>query len=1334
MDFAENWSALLELFVSSAGLKLRMALVDTVLIKSGRVIGHFYTSRDGYVCRYSAHEITRNGVYARLAQLHNLDAQQNPFGYIAVAHYATGISRLLKRPELQELMTCICGPYEFSEGSPAAAKHEQLFCVQSYVVPRADLRYIAAYDVQEGPICTVLGRRFSARYTHAMDDPGTLVSEGLDDSDLPSPTSRLLRPTSSLGGLASAASAGGLSTAGSGNGRDGAGNGVLSAEELLVESQLVAMGLLEPRRPREGGEGGGEAEPEAPASPSGGAPDGITSSIPAPKRVKDDVAKLLQAVSSYVERAHGQRIVGLVAEFVLPAPPVATASIASGSGQAGPGSAGAPIALMAVHAVQLDARASRGRLGTFTERWNDYLEGMAPAPAPQAPGRRNQSPSILRSADASLVMTDRNSGLLVRTGPGSSAGSVAGDRSPLMSGGGYTPSMGARLGFGGGSMGGASSRVYGGGGASASAAPTTAMTRIYSANPSAAHHRAMAVLPPDSRPGSAPAEVVKVGRHGATNSAHASPANGHYTLRNAMSAARAGGGGNPTASPAAPDSYNLWLARDMGPTDSMAAKLALEVEVLRERLQRQTDIAVRAEAALQHLAVSSSREAGELREQIEELRIEVGRLAEAKRNLTSEYDRLRSERLGLQAGRSELSGEVEKLRADLQSERETLARAVRDGAGREEALQSELRAAREEREDALGQLDGLRRRLEEEGEVVEALRGQLYDYKQVTAQLQAQVRRGRNNKQMIQSIPGLPSTMPSVANFGSSMPPASGGGVGPGGGGGALRSTKDGDADSDVDTEAGVGPGGGGGGGGDGHGHAGGGAAGGGGAGGSPARKGAATGSSARSNPGGPGHYRFSGSGAGGGGRGAGPPKRASVNNAPAPRRHPATAPPSAGGARHDPSPSAASFIGGARPGSMAGTPSSGYGLGTANTTRDDSWAPNPHRASTLAGVAIDPRPASTPRLGYGAPTSSSAPRTVTLVDPSPAFATTATAASALTSLLGDVRRKKLGSDLSGTGLQRPDSAGLSVLIPATSIPGGVAPLSRPLSAATTFAGLDSPSTHRQLPPPSPTGSTGGGGFFPPAGSALVGSPSQGGGLGVGLRARRPNYDTIVAHDLVLMSWKRESLTPRMVDCHNAAIKAVADEETILAEIFNFYAQLGQVVWLDSRLTMNEKQFIKLALETGVGDIFVDEIKEVFRKLSDKTEFASEAASNHPHPYINFEQFPEAVMRLAALRYEWRPPENMEDAEEELYCASPPFMPPNPNPRGSLSGADEPEAPPRPPETVLLEMVRTYLKDDMLAKARRFKTAGSTRAKYRSQSRTAPKGLWVSSKSINAGV
>lgn len=301
---------------------------------------------------------------------------------------------------------------------------------------------------------------------------------------------------------------------------------------------------------------------------------GLKASLPAPKRARADIARLLQATCSFVERAHGQRIVGLVAEFVP-----------------GPGDG---LALMAVHGVQLDTKESRGRLGTFTERWSDYLSGMAPAPAPQPPppSRRNNSPGMLRSgADGGpatpLAMTNRTgagsgggaAGLLLRTTgllastPGSST-----PTSPSGGGGGggglawsgALSSSGSPRAFGrNGSTGSNFAATYGYAGTPGHTPPT----RIFSAasTPSAQDHHA--------RPGSAPASVLKAAataRALSASSMHhpqgagagvggSSAYNGHYTARNAASAARAGGGGNPTASPPGTDSYSLWVAREGGP-------------------------------------------------------------------------------------------------------------------------------------------------------------------------------------------------------------------------------------------------------------------------------------------------------------------------------------------------------------------------------------------------------------------------------------------------------------------------------------------------------------------------------------------------------------------------------------------------------------------------------------------------------------------------------------------------------------------------------------------------------------------------------------------------
>jgi len=147
----------------------------------------------------------------------------------------------------------------------------------------------------------------------------------------------------------------------------------LTSEEMLVESQLVAAGLLEPRE----GSDQLEVSPSTSGAFSPTAASGAFSPQLVTRAIKSEIQRTIQTLISYVERAHGLRIQGMVAEFIQPAPDVLT--------------------LIAVHAVQWDSRASRGRLGTFTDRWEDFTSGLGPAPAVRPPAKRNFAPgSALR--------------------------------------------------------------------------------------------------------------------------------------------------------------------------------------------------------------------------------------------------------------------------------------------------------------------------------------------------------------------------------------------------------------------------------------------------------------------------------------------------------------------------------------------------------------------------------------------------------------------------------------------------------------------------------------------------------------------------------------------------------------------------------------------------------------------------------------------------------------------------------------------------------------------------------------------------------------------------
>ncbi len=273
----------------------------------------------------------------------------------------------------------------------------------------------------------------------------------------------------------------------------------LTADEMLVESQLVAMGLLEPRATHESdatsnprGSACGSDEGE-----NGGVCDAI---IPASKHAKAEMARQVQSIISFVERAHGLRMQAVVAEFVQAHSQV--------------------FVLLAIHAVQWDAQATRGRLGTFTERWSDYRSGLGPMPAPQPPHKPSNAPGLLLAGGQdAVVLTDRSAGMA----PGAAL-------------------IGASLDW--------QRRFAGVGGR-----PSTAVAGRPVSVRSSWESRHVS----DVRPGTAPAQIVHVHR-----AASARPAagfggarNGHGSLRNVVASARPGAGGNPSCVAPAADSYAL---------------------------------------------------------------------------------------------------------------------------------------------------------------------------------------------------------------------------------------------------------------------------------------------------------------------------------------------------------------------------------------------------------------------------------------------------------------------------------------------------------------------------------------------------------------------------------------------------------------------------------------------------------------------------------------------------------------------------------------------------------------------------------------------------------
>lgn len=88
----------------AAGLKLRTNIPDTAIVKDGRIVGWYYTNKEGVVSRCSLHEIGSQALYQKLTLQQTLDPVSNPYGYVAIAHYESGVSRPLKQAELQHVV------------------------------------------------------------------------------------------------------------------------------------------------------------------------------------------------------------------------------------------------------------------------------------------------------------------------------------------------------------------------------------------------------------------------------------------------------------------------------------------------------------------------------------------------------------------------------------------------------------------------------------------------------------------------------------------------------------------------------------------------------------------------------------------------------------------------------------------------------------------------------------------------------------------------------------------------------------------------------------------------------------------------------------------------------------------------------------------------------------------------------------------------------------------------------------------------------------------------------------------------------------------------------
>ena len=107
---AITWIRPIACDLQNKGLKLRISIPDTFIIRNGSLSAWFQTCDDGYVVRLSPGKLTPENVYKAIVRKEVIDQKINPHRYVAIAHFARHASRLLRKEELDVLVSLPDGP------------------------------------------------------------------------------------------------------------------------------------------------------------------------------------------------------------------------------------------------------------------------------------------------------------------------------------------------------------------------------------------------------------------------------------------------------------------------------------------------------------------------------------------------------------------------------------------------------------------------------------------------------------------------------------------------------------------------------------------------------------------------------------------------------------------------------------------------------------------------------------------------------------------------------------------------------------------------------------------------------------------------------------------------------------------------------------------------------------------------------------------------------------------------------------------------------------------------------------------------------------------------
>eukprot|EP00741_Cyanophora_paradoxa_P007300 tig00001098_g7061.t1 len=180
-DGETPWSNFYSLFYNSRGVKLRLNIpvrpnlpekqksapppgprgrpADTVLFKDGMISSWFFTAKDGTIARKPLSGLNLDELRFYFLQSSSRELS-NKNGYVAIEHGA--VPRLLRTEAFNETVD---GLKALSEAGGADVQQQAPFCLQAYVTPAYDIRYVCTYAASEvESVSEAFAYRYSRRY------------------------------------------------------------------------------------------------------------------------------------------------------------------------------------------------------------------------------------------------------------------------------------------------------------------------------------------------------------------------------------------------------------------------------------------------------------------------------------------------------------------------------------------------------------------------------------------------------------------------------------------------------------------------------------------------------------------------------------------------------------------------------------------------------------------------------------------------------------------------------------------------------------------------------------------------------------------------------------------------------------------------------------------------------------------------------------------------------------------------------------------------------------------------------------------------------------------